>query len=188
MLLRRRFVVALIAAVVVGTPLAVISLERRAPVAPSTSSVYPFKSAAVTALLAGLPTPTGFTRHACTQVVGNIDTTCFWRPRSVVPTPALMAALIERFGAKPDLTTSWIIGGTPSQCHPAETLAIQDARAPRLALGECHVVAKLGNQHLTIWLTSLVLADATSMVGTSRSTPTFPGGSTVSVSDVGSKN
>lgn len=186
MLLRRRFFVALIAAVIVGTPLAVLSFERRSPTPPSTIPAYPFKSAAVTALLAKLPTPTGFARHACIQLPGDVDTTCFWRAHSVVPTPARMAGLMEAFGAKRDLRISRIMGGTPAQCHPAQILAVQDARTPRLALVECHVVAKLGNQNLTIWLTSLVLADATSMVGTSRSTPTLAGGSTISVSDAGS--
>jgi hypothetical protein len=145
--------------------------------------------ARATALLAKLAAPAGFERGPCSPIPSYGDSVCFRRSRSVVLDRKLMAALVASFGAKLDTQLDHALGrnaSTPSACVPSRQYQISHAATPRLTLIACNVLAKRGSQHLNISATSLVLADAKSIVATTRDAPHTPGGSEIMVTDDGS--
>jgi hypothetical protein len=184
-----RFGVALIVAAGAALALLAVSLGWFSSPAESTNSSFPFESAEVTATLAKLSAPPGFHRGACVQLPGNVDTACFRRARSIVLNPAVMAAFVASFGAKLDVQVDRELGqnaAKPSSCHPLRRYAIQHDTVPRPTFLGCNVLVKLGSQHMDVMVTSVVLADATSMVSTTKSAFRTPGGSQITVTDVGS--
>jgi hypothetical protein len=141
--------------------------------------------AAAAALLANLATPAGFTRGPCSQFPGYGYTVCFRRARSVVLTPAFMAALVADLHVKLLGRSHGISWPTPSSCQPQHKYSIQHATTPRLNLIACNLAATVGAQQLNVAATSFVIADAKAMTSTTRGSPPVPGGSQIAVTDYG---
>jgi hypothetical protein len=110
------------------------------------------------------------------------------RARSIVLKPSVMAGLVASFGVKLDVQFDRAVGrnaAKPSACHPERLPAIQQVTVPTPVLTLCSIATKLESQHLDITASSVVLADAKSMVSTTRNAPHTAGGSQITVTDVG---
>ena len=134
---------------------------------PSSGAVlprFPFKSAQVSAVLAKLPTPAGFTRGGCGQVPGNVDTACLRRSHPIALDTALMDRLASTFGATLDLPTHG--------CEHPHSYA-----AAGSALAACDERATLDSQHLLVLVTTS---------GAGRALRRVAAGAQVTVTDYGS--
>jgi hypothetical protein len=156
------------ATLILGAALAVAFTALTVARMPSSSGAvlptFPFRSAQVSAVLAKLPTPVGFTRGPCTQVPGNVDTACFGRSHPITLDTALMHRLARTFEATLDLPTH--------ACERPHSYASAHA-----ALAACDERATLDTQHLLIIVTS---------TGAGRAPRRVPAGAQVTVSDYGS--
>jgi hypothetical protein len=140
----------------------------------STGRHFSTTPGAAAALLAGLPTPPGFTRstHCALPPVGA-DTVCFTRPRSEPLDMTVMTAFLHGFGAK--LQTKPF----PTSCSPSHL-------APRhLAFEACDVLGTLGPNELSLVVTSIVWVGSTSATGTTQPNAEGLSGIEVHVRDVG---
>ena len=164
-MLQRRWHVAMLG---LGVALAVAFTALTVGRMPSSSGAvlptFPFKSAQVSAVLAKLPTPAGFTRGRCAQVPGNVDTACFRSAHPIALHTALMDRLASTFGATLDLPTHGCE-------HP------RSYEAAGTALAACDERATLDSQHLLVLVT-------TSRAG--RVPHRVPAGAQVTVTDYGS--
>ena len=141
-MLRRRWHVT---ALVIGAALAVAFTALTVGRMPASSGAilptFPFRSAAVSAVLAKLPAPAGFRRGRCAQAPGNVDTACFTRSRPIVLDTALMDRLARTFGATLDLPRHG--------CRHPHPYAAGEGTLPA-----CDERATLDSQHLLVLVTT----------------------------------
>jgi hypothetical protein len=156
-------VTALVLGAVLAVAFTVLTVGRMPSSSGAVLPIFPFSSAQVSAVLAKLPTPAGFTRGRCAQVAGNVDTACFRRPQPILLDTALLRRLASTFGATLDLPTH--------DCDRPHPFAIA-----RGTLAACDERATLDAQHLLILVTT----------SGAVAPPRVPAGAQVTVTDYGS--
>lgn len=135
---------------------------------------YESTPAAATSLFSSLHQPPTFIRaRSCRQMgIPNVYTACFVRRRSLALTSRLFRDLATSSGVR-------IISATLRCSHP------QRFHKPRLQLQNCTASARLGTNHLSLSVNSLVLAGPAGVTGTARVQKGIPQGTTYSITDLG---